>query len=79
MLVTIAPKTPLLSTLHAIGLLFPRSDRAPAIVPVSAPRLGREMTRLTPMEGHVIAETHRVSRAFYISEALRITRQGAIA
>lgn len=72
MLVTIAPKTPFLTAMHMAGRLFPRGDRAPAIVPVSAARLGKEMTRHLPLAGRGIQETHRVSRGFYISEALRI-------
>jgi magnesium-protoporphyrin O-methyltransferase len=72
MLVTVAPKTPLLTAMHMAGRFFPRGDRAPAIVPVSAARLGREMTRHLPLAGRKIRETHRVSRGFYISEALRI-------
>lgn len=72
MLVTVAPKTPLLTAMHMAGRLFPRGDRAPAIIPVSAIRLGKEMKRHLPLAGRTIRETHRVSRGFYISEALRI-------
>jgi magnesium-protoporphyrin O-methyltransferase len=32
---TVAPRTPALTVMHAVGRLFPRGDRAPAIVPVS--------------------------------------------
>ncbi|HBY29910.1 MAG TPA: magnesium protoporphyrin IX methyltransferase, partial [Bradyrhizobium sp.] len=35
MLVTFAPKTPALTVMHAVGRLFPRGDRAPAIEPVA--------------------------------------------
>ena len=77
MLVTVAPKTPFLTVMHNVGRLFPRGDRAPAIVPVSAARLGREMTRHLPLAGRTIRETHRVSRGFYISEALRIMQAEA--
>ncbi len=45
MLITIAPQTPLLTVMHRVGRLFPRGDRAPAIVPVSAAGLARAMTR----------------------------------
>ena len=34
-LFTFAPRTPLLAVMHAVGRLFPRGDRAPAIVPVA--------------------------------------------
>ena len=35
LLVTFAPKTPALAMMHAVGRLFPRGDRAPAIEPVA--------------------------------------------
>ena len=35
MLFTFAPSSPLLRTMHAVGRLFPRGDRAPAIEPVA--------------------------------------------
>ncbi len=38
---TIAPRTPALSLMHAVGTLFPRRDRAPAIAPVSKSTLER--------------------------------------
>jgi len=77
MLITIAPKTPLLTTLHFAGRLFPRSDRAPAIVPVSARSLGVAMRAHPALEARPIAERHRISASFYISEALRIAEAGA--
>ena len=39
MVFTFAPKTPLLALMHATGRLFPRSDRAPSIEPVSPRKL----------------------------------------
>ena len=36
---TFAPRTPILAAMHAVGRLFPRSDRAPAIEPVVEARL----------------------------------------
>ena len=45
-LFTFAPRTPALAAMHAVGRLFPRKDRAPAIEPVpqddAAPALGSE-------------------------------------
>ena len=35
---TFAPRTPALSVMHAVGRLFPRGDRAPAIEPVGEAR-----------------------------------------
>jgi len=71
---TYAPQTPLLSTLHAVGKLFPRSDRAPAIIPVSGSRL---MDRLAAETNDAWrgARKHRVNSTFYISEAREIVRR----
>ena len=39
LLVTFAPKTPALAVMHAVGRLFPRGDRAPAIEPVGEQKI----------------------------------------
>lgn len=70
---TFAPRTPALSAMHAVGRLFPRSDRAPAIEPVAEPRLRRliaEDTRLSHWRAH---RTHRVASGFYTSQAMELT------
>jgi magnesium-protoporphyrin O-methyltransferase len=79
MLVTIAPKTPLLSAMHVVGRLFPRGDRAPAIVPVSASGLSRAMREEAGLRNRLITRTQRISRGFYISEALDIRAPGGAA
>ncbi|MFN3912747.1 magnesium protoporphyrin IX methyltransferase [Hyphomonas sp.] len=71
---TYAPRTPLLTAMHAAGKLFPRSDRAPAIVPVS----GSHLMQL--LSGHAGADwntgrQHRVNSTFYISEAREVIRK----
>ena len=63
---TIAPRTPALSVMHAVGKLFPRGDRAPAIAPISRPALEREMAREL---GWRLGRSQRIARGFYISEA----------
>jgi magnesium-protoporphyrin O-methyltransferase len=69
-LLTFAPRTAALSVMHAVGRLFPRGDRAPAIEPV------RPQTMLaTNIPGWRTHRTHRVARGFYISQALEIVRQ----
>ena len=42
-LFTIAPSSPMLSVMHSVGRLFPRSDRSPALTPVCGC-----LTKLTP-------------------------------
>jgi magnesium-protoporphyrin O-methyltransferase len=55
--------------MHLVGKAFPRSDRSPAIVPVSAARLAAE---LAPRTDWRLAPVERVSSGFYISEALEL-------
>ena len=69
---THAPATPMLRAMHTAGLLFPRSDRAPAIVPVSEPHLVRLLREALP-EWSVTRRT-RIGRGFYISNALELVR-----
>jgi magnesium-protoporphyrin O-methyltransferase len=69
---TFAPRTPLLATMHALGRLFPRSDRAPAIEPVGPKALHRRLVR--DIAGWHPARSHRVSRGFYISQAMELAR-----
>jgi magnesium-protoporphyrin O-methyltransferase len=70
-LVTFAPRTPALSLMFAAGKLFPRADRAPAIVPVAERRL---RARLDRIEGWRTARTARISSGFYTSQALELVR-----
>ena len=69
---TFAPGTPLLRTMHFVGKAFPRSDRSPAILPVSEARLARDIGRALP-EWH-IDFTQRVSSGFYKSQAMEMSR-----
>ena len=50
-LFTFAPRTPLLWAMHTAGQLFPRSDRAPAIEPVTASTIRRLMAADPAMGG----------------------------
>lgn len=69
---TFAPRTPLLAAMHATGKLFPKSDRAPAIVPVAEAKLQRLLAqRLT---GHGIAASERIVSGFYTSHAMLVAR-----
>jgi magnesium-protoporphyrin O-methyltransferase len=69
--ITFAPRTPLLTVMHTVGLAFPRSDRAPAIEPIKAERLSR---RLSVWPDWRVGRTQRVSGGFYTSQALELTR-----
>lgn len=73
-LFTFAPKTPLLTLMHAAGKLFPRSDRAPAIVPVSASRLCTLLRARPVAADWRYAQTRLVDVGFYKSQAFELVR-----
>ena len=72
MLVTFAPKTPALTVMHAVGRLFPRGDRAPAIEPVAEQKLRRLLMADEGFERWELGRSHRVARGFYKSQALEV-------
>jgi magnesium-protoporphyrin O-methyltransferase len=71
---TIAPRTPALTVMHAVGQLFPRGNRSPAIAPVSVKRLAREMRMQAPLSNWDVAQTERIVSGFYISQAVEARR-----
>ncbi|SFH76111.1 magnesium protoporphyrin IX methyltransferase [Albimonas pacifica] len=71
---TVAPRTPLLSVMHATGKAFPRADRAPAIVPVSARALARAVASRPELAGWRLSVGPRVATGFYISQAMELRR-----
>ncbi|UVO54115.1 magnesium protoporphyrin IX methyltransferase [Sphingomonas sp. SUN039] len=62
---TFAPRTPLLTVMHMAGLMFPRSDRAPAIIPVTEHKLRAHF-------GATAKRGDRISSGFYKSHALEV-------
>ena len=75
LLLTFAPRTTLLAAMHAVGRLFPRGDRAPAIEPVREGTLSQPIGSDSALAGWRAQRTHRVARGFYISQALEVTRR----
>jgi magnesium-protoporphyrin O-methyltransferase len=71
---TFAPKNIFLSSLITVGRLFPRSDRAPFIQPVGEKTLGQLFIQQADFANWDIGGTHKVSRAFYISQAMVLRR-----
>ena len=69
-LFTFAPKTPLLTAMHTAGLLFPRSDRAPAIIPVTEKLLRKLLTDAIPYKS--VGRSTRISGGFYTSQVLEV-------
>jgi magnesium-protoporphyrin O-methyltransferase len=76
MLFTFAPRTPLLAAMHAIGQVFPRGNRSPAIEPVSELALVRAIAAQPGLEHWQPSRTARITRGFYISQALELARRG---
>jgi magnesium-protoporphyrin O-methyltransferase len=70
---TFAPRTAMLSVMHAVGQLFPRGNRSPAIEPVRPKTIGKHINN--HIDSLELGRTHRVSTGFYISQALELTRQ----
>ena len=69
---TFAPRTPALTLMHAVGRVFPRQDRAPAIEPVDAGMLGQHIAAEPALTGWQTGRTKRVDSGFYISQALEL-------
>jgi magnesium-protoporphyrin O-methyltransferase len=74
MVFTFAPRTPLLSVMHAVGKAFPRGNRAPAIEPISDHTIRERLTTHPAMSGIQIGRSERVDCGFYISQAMELVR-----
>lgn len=73
-LFTFAPRTAMLSVMHAAGRLFPRGDRAPAIEPVSPGAIAALLASDPVLQGWRQARTERIASGFYTSQALELVR-----
>lgn len=73
-LFTFAPKTPMLALMHAAGRVFPRADRAPAIVPVSEGGLRSILANEVGLKGWRAGRTARIANGFYTSQAMELHR-----
>jgi magnesium-protoporphyrin O-methyltransferase len=73
---TFAPRTPLLTVMHAVGKAFPRGNRAPAIEPISELALRARLVDHPVMKqsGLRVGRCERIDSAFYISQAMELTR-----
>ena len=72
---TVAPRTALLTLMHAAGKLFPKADRAPAIVPITEGGLRRRIAREPALGRFAVGRTRRVNSGFYLSNAIELRRQ----
>ncbi|MHB8286625.1 MAG: magnesium protoporphyrin IX methyltransferase [Caulobacteraceae bacterium] len=74
-LFTFAPRTPALALMHATGRLFPRSNRSPAIEPITETRLHKAIARAPALARWRLGRTERVSSGFYTSQAVELVRR----
>jgi magnesium-protoporphyrin O-methyltransferase len=72
--ITFAPRTPLLATMIAVGRLFPQGDRAPWIAPMERKSLLGRIAAEPVMRGWRSARSERVASGFYTSQALELVR-----
>ena len=74
-LFTIAPRTVLLTLMHAVGRFFPRGDRAPAIAPIRGARSSARLRRRAGWRALAHrAHAARIVSGFYISRRWRSRR-----
>lgn len=71
-LLTFAPRTPLLAAMHGVGRLFPRGHRSPSLVPVGEAAL---RDRLAALAGWDAGWSERVASGFYTSQALELVKR----
>jgi magnesium-protoporphyrin O-methyltransferase len=67
---TFAPRTPLLMAMLGMGRLFPRADKSPAILPVRDSHLRTLIGEAIPHAR--IGRDRRISASFYTSHALEV-------
>lgn len=69
---TVTPRSALLMAKLTVGNIFPRADRAPAIIPAKIDTLTARLTAAMP--GWQLGRQHRVSGGFYTSHAVELVR-----
>jgi magnesium-protoporphyrin O-methyltransferase len=74
MLFTFAPRTPALTAMHAVGRLFPRKDRAPAIEPIAERTLRERLCTEPRLRDWHIGQTRLITSGFYKSQAMELVK-----
>jgi magnesium-protoporphyrin O-methyltransferase len=74
LLFTYVPSSPALEIFRAVGKLFPRANRSPAVVPVSERWLRRRIGEDVHLQGWSCGRTQRVTGGFYTSQALELVK-----
>lgn len=71
---TVAPATPLLRVMHAVGKAFPRGDKSPAIRPHDVCALEADLFAQFEFQGWRSGRSKRIKSGFYVSHALELRR-----
>jgi magnesium-protoporphyrin O-methyltransferase len=74
-LFTFAPRTPLLGCMHAVGRVFPKSNRSPSIEPVAEQKLRDRLAAEPALAMWQSNRSTRISRGFYTSQAFELVSQ----
>ena len=74
MIFTFAPRTFFLGSMHTIGRLFPRGDRAPSIEPIAETKLWNLLDEDVRLSQWSRGRAERVKSGFYISQACELVR-----
>ena len=74
---TLAPRTPLLAVMHAVGKILPNTNRSPAIEPVPIGRFTRWIENEPSFGDWHVVDRHAVHRGFYVSTALHLAPRAA--
>ena len=72
---TFVPSNPALEVFRAVGKLFPRGDRSPAVVPVPERWLQRRIDDEQRLQGWTRGRTQRISSGFYTSQAMEVLKK----
>jgi magnesium-protoporphyrin O-methyltransferase len=71
---TFAPRTPALTVMHAVGRLFPRKDRAPAIEPIAEELLRSQLAAEPRFKHWRVGRTQLITSGFYKSQAIELVK-----
>jgi len=74
LLFTFAPSSPALELFKAVGKLFPRGNRSPAIVPVAERNLQRRLEAHPQLLAWDARRSERIASGFYTSHAMELVR-----
>ena len=72
---TFAPRTPALTLMWGMGLMFPRADRAPALEPVTEAKLRQAIAADPAFADWSIGRSERIISGFYTSQAMELVRR----